>query len=535
MRFAGKTEAAFKQYVEPTLVQRSFLVSAVMSVVLTGILAGEIWTDSIQTDAPQRATLEPLNRAWSILRIILFAAVSLLCLLRVRWGFLISLNWEAVLVFLVVVALQKPILSRPSMHPYWCEIVSDSCHDVDMTDVVHLGQEIRAMFFIYGAIAGVHLFLPIRSCRGWIVDVIGVGEYSVCALLAANRGTYILPLSEAIITLIPLPVVVMFAYTGGRWNEKHTRGDWLAQGKLLEHQDHFKQQHLGMSRILSRLCDSLVHLGPDFEICQPCPQLGALLFRGETVGRNFCDFIASEPLKALFTCQLHSEGSEEERTTVEADTCTVGMMNLGLLDSKGETVNVYAHHACFHLSDGRPQHLVGLVETGDRPAPLPLCAPLNPLPLPELPGELCMTIESNDEGEFLITSVKPGMRSLLGEVSEGDRATTICDEQNRHRFIGWLQDSCNKASDTADLQSSTHHRMSVKGSLPHGEGILYQARVSGTFEIVEDGYKAILSFSPPFQPSSQSSRSSRSARSGGSSRSGRSGRGSVRSRRLATL
>jgi len=533
MRFAGKTEAAFKQYVEPTLVQRSFLVSAVMSVVLTGILAGEIWTDSIQTDAPQRATLEPLNRAWSILRIILFAAVSLLCLLRVRWGFLISLNWEAVLVFLVVVALQKPILSRPSMHPYWCEIVSDSCHDVDMTDVVHLGQEIRAMFFIYGAIAGVHLFLPIRSCRGWIVDVIGVGEYSVCALLAANRGTYILPLSEAIITLIPLPVVVMFAYTGGRWNEKHTRGDWLAQGKLLEHQDHFKQQHLGMSRILSRLCDSLVHLGPDFEICQPCPQLGALLFRGETVGRNFCDFIASEPLKARFTRELRE--SAEERSSAEADECTVGMMNLSLLDSNGKIVKVYAHHAYFHLSDGRTQYMLGLIETGDRPAPLSQGAPLNPLPLPELPGELCMSVESNNEGDFVITSMKPGMRSLLTEASEGGLAHSICDMKDRDQFLGWLQNSCNKASSTASQRVSTCHRMSVKVSPPHGEAILYRARVSGTFESAEGGYKATLRLSPPCQPSTRSSRSPRSPRSSRSGTSGRSGRGTTRSRRVLQL
>lgn len=480
--------------------------------------------------------LRSVSLVWEIAQMALFASVSLLCMLRTRLASLRGFDWEAFTIAVILLVLQFPILNRPSMCHSWRTFGgSFDCSGVDLTEAGVLGTELRALGFMTVLMTAVHLFLPIRSCRVWLMDVIATCEYAACAVAAAQQGHYFLPTSELISVMGPLAGLVLFAYLGGRFAETHNRANWLTQGKLLEQQLHLDQQQLAMSRILSRLCDSLVHLGSAFQILQPCPQLDALLFRHKSVGRNFCDFIASESSKELFSNQLCNPVSGT--VSVDVDGGLTGMMNLSLSDSNGQVVKVYAHHACFHASDGTTQYLLGLIETGERPAPIPEPeAPPVPhsMALPELSGELGMTVETNEDGEFVITDMKPGMNSLFSEVSEGDSLDTICDEKDQRRLLAWMQHNCNAATEAGLPKSAMLNCLNITARPRHGDSVLYIAKVIGTFRHDdEERDVVVLKFCAPDQAGSRRSRS-QSASSRSQSRSSRSMSRSSRSMSLSS-
>jgi len=202
---------------------------------------------------------------------------------------------------------------------------------------------------------GVCLLVPVRSHLAWIVPTVGLISFSIVSFAAASPFPAQLPTLFSY--LFHLLGIVML---GGFRNEMHTREKWLALRNLKKQKCLSEKQHEGFSHLLKRLCDCLLHLGPDFEILEPSPNLTAMLFLADgkrLQGNCFCDYLASEEDQARFVAAMGRGSSEEE---------PAGILPVHLKDAQSREVQVHAYYTCFHDEDGSPYYLVGIVEAGGR-------------------------------------------------------------------------------------------------------------------------------------------------------------------------
>lgn len=406
-----------------------------------------------------------------------------------------------------------------------CKTFSDSCAvNIDLTDGTHMSHEILSLLFIDMSLTATHLFMPIRSCRVWALDVFITLEYCLTTLVASRLGCYALEMSETITVVTPLVILVVFAFAGGKANEKRMRSNWLAHSKLQEQEGYLQHQHAATARILSRLCDSLVHLGHDFRIRMPCPQLDALLFRQQTCDTNFCDFIASQSDSEMFANALRSISINDEgegQNHAEA-----GMVHVSLRDSFGKVVRMHAHHACFHTANGEPRYLLGLVESGEERLP-PLITDEYcsfPVPLPQLQTDLQMIVELDEADELVVSSQSPSMRTLFGELPDETKLSVICREDKYESFKGWLQNGFNHVMHHGAAHNALlFERMSFLARPVNSGMIEYEADISGCFENDDVLFVSLTLHPCRVRTQSSSSRSSegsssRKCRSTGSAR-----------------
>jgi len=149
-----------------------------------------------------------------------------------------------------------------------------------------------------------------------------------------------------------------FSVFGGYRNESHIRNEWLGQRKIEKTTDVSEKQRQAFSHLLNRMCDCLLHLGSDFEITNPCPNLAAMLFRtnGKPLqGSRFCDCLASEDDCERFVAALRSDISQAESS---------GIVPLHLRDAHSREVPVHIYYTSFYDQDGSPYHIIGVVESG---------------------------------------------------------------------------------------------------------------------------------------------------------------------------
>jgi len=502
LRFADRSaEAAFKRDLEPVLATYTgimgfglFVFTGAFFVVLMG---GD---EPIQWDnvGPRMFRIYGMLAEGTM-----FGLFSLLCLLRVRCGFLRVLDWEAVVICMMVAVAQQPILCRPSVYSMICRPVFGTCAAVDMADGYHLGMEMNGPLIVDMVITAAHLSLPIRSCRVWVVDVAVLLEYFVVTLYAARSGHYILAPGDCLQLFGLMAILAGFAFAGGRRNEKHVRSDWKARGTVVKQQHQLDQQHSAMARILSRLCDSLVHLGADLTIVEPCPSLGALLFGRQTLGKNFCDFMALESEQPVLIDELRKTSAAS--SAAEPD---VGMLHVSLLDSFKKTVRVHVHHACFWASNGEVQYLLGLVESGERQSPPSETARTQPQPvaLPELSAKLEVVLARGDGDVFTVVSICAELRSLLGDGLEGGPLDALLHSKDLEKFLQWLRERLDAARAGAWSESAAYGTVTL---LTRGDysALMYQAKVSGNFRA--DGGRVLLRVKPPKHVDSGSRRSDR--------------------------
>eukprot|EP00413_Alexandrium_margalefii_P012700 CAMPEP_0204531972 /NCGR_PEP_ID=MMETSP0661-20131031/11467_1 /ASSEMBLY_ACC=CAM_ASM_000606 /TAXON_ID=109239 /ORGANISM="Alexandrium margalefi, Strain AMGDE01CS-322" /LENGTH=512 /DNA_ID=CAMNT_0051538171 /DNA_START=365 /DNA_END=1903 /DNA_ORIENTATION=- len=369
---------------------------------------------------------------------------------------------------------------------------------MDPRDASNIFNEIIGMLTIDVSLTVAHVFFPIRSCRLWVLSVALTIQHFLITCTLARSGYHFLTMDECNSIFFVLLVLALFAFLGGWRNEKRCRSDWLAQRALVKQQGHLDQQAAAMARILGRLCDSLVRLGPDLQILGPGSSLEALLFRQSLAGRSFCDLLASDSEQLVGALR----GSSAESVTEEE--WDGGMLHIILKDSHGQLVKVYAHHACFHAADGEVQYLLGLVEIEERQyIPSDVLPVAKPIPFPELSGAQEMSLRETSEGTLVIASMSSDLLSLLGS-REGELPETVCHSRDRTMFSAWLQEGLRSAdagrADAGVQQAFRKYGMLCLVSEPDNcNAIAYQAKVSGRFALRDESWVVTLRVQPPQQ------------------------------------
>jgi len=252
------------------------------------------------------------------------------------------------------------------------------------------------------------LFMPIRSHLMWVLPTVGICMFSLVTLLAS--APYPPNLPELLLYLCTLSGFSVFA---GYRNESHIRKEWLAERQVVKQTDFSDKQRNAFSRLLNRLCDCLLHLGPNLEIMEPCPSLATTLFlaNGTSLqGNSFCDYIASVVDRDRFV-EAMGRGSSKENPA--------GVLPLHLRDAQSREVQVHVYYTSFHGQDDAPYHVIGITEAGA------LENNANPVEEPgvcrsgsaAIKGARSVSFESSDgtfENELSLESVSG---SDLGEIS----------------------------------------------------------------------------------------------------------------------
>jgi len=196
--------------------------------------------------------------------------------------------------------------------------------------------------------------LPIRSHVQWVFPAVGICMF--CAVTIATSS----PCPQSFPLLLFLVCAASgYALLGGCRNDSHLRMEWMAQRQIMKQSSISEKQRQGFLHLLNGLCDCLLHLGPNLEIMEPCPNLAAMLFLldGKALeGSNFCDFIASEEDRSLFIGAMGSETSEEDPARI---------LPLHLRDSHNRGVQVHVYHASFHDQNDSRYHIIGIAEAAD--------------------------------------------------------------------------------------------------------------------------------------------------------------------------
>jgi len=196
--------------------------------------------------------------------------------------------------------------------------------------------------------------MPIRAHLTWVVPTWGVSMF--CFVTWATSTPHLGALPSLLGALCCVNGLAVF---GALKNDSHLRKEWLAQRQIEKQKDLSEKQRQGFSHILHRMCDCLLHLGRDFEITEPSPNLAAMLFLADETrlqDKCFCDFLASVDDHTRFVAAVGKGVSDEE---------PAGTIPLHLRDTQGRHVQVHAHFTCFDALDGTPNYIVGIVEAGE--------------------------------------------------------------------------------------------------------------------------------------------------------------------------
>jgi len=298
------------------------------------------------------------------------------------------------------------------------------------------------------------LLIPLRSHLSWAVHICGLGCFGAASLALGSPFPTGFPR-----LLLLIAYVGVTNWVGGFRIERHLRERWFAQRQVEKQKDLINKQHQAFSHLLNRLCDCLLHLGPDFKILKPNRNLNAMLFLGDEKtlqGCSFCDYLASNEDTDHFVAAMESGTSEDD---------LAGIIPLHLRDSQGREVLVHAYYSCFHDQEGSPYYVVGIVEAGEPTARGFLrnshmtsgqasCIPDNhvsdnadsesELPLESVSGdelgEVSVTVEVNRS--FNIISCTPGFTALSGPA--GDRAPLADWVVDSWKFTRLIQSRVNQ-------------------------------------------------------------------------------------------
>jgi len=197
--------------------------------------------------------------------------------------------------------------------------------------------------------------MPIRLHVLWVLPTC-----STCMLCAAIYITSTQYPGNLLIRFFFLSCVNGFSVFAGFRNESHLRKEWLAQRTIEKQISISEKQKHAFNHLLDRLCDCLVHLGPNLTIMEPCPRLAAMLFlpSGRAfLGSHFCDCISAKEDQDRF-CIAMSQG------TSDAD--PAGILSLHLKDSQNQEVQVHIYYTAFNDQDDSRCHIIGIVEAGAR-------------------------------------------------------------------------------------------------------------------------------------------------------------------------
>mmetsp|Transcript_119454 Transcript_119454/g.266622 ORF Transcript_119454/g.266622 Transcript_119454/m.266622 type:complete len:540 (+) Transcript_119454:2-1621(+) len=341
-RFPACQEHEFRKSLEPSFVIPIYAGSL-------GAIASCLWT---QYHSASNYDAEWLPKSLQLFMIAKDACIVILSLfmltiftLRRRWRLcLVDLE----LLVVVVGAIGLPIICCGSA---WYAALLFGEDPFDIFGIEVGASETLVLMTIILATTVSCLVVPIRSHVSWFLPMWGICVFSVVTCATAS------PHPHSLHTLMfYLCVMSCMSILGGFRNESHLRKEWLAQRNLEKQADISEKQKQGFSHLLCRLCDCLLHLGPNLEILEPCPNLEAMLFRTKSiVDSNFCDYLASRGDHDLFVAAMGRDDSEVESS---------GILPLHMRDSNCHEVQVHAYYTSFRDQDGTPYHIIGIVEAG---------------------------------------------------------------------------------------------------------------------------------------------------------------------------
>eukprot|EP00401_Gymnodinium_catenatum_P068427 CAMPEP_0117547980 /NCGR_PEP_ID=MMETSP0784-20121206/47415_1 /TAXON_ID=39447 /ORGANISM="" /LENGTH=172 /DNA_ID=CAMNT_0005344925 /DNA_START=27 /DNA_END=541 /DNA_ORIENTATION=- len=157
------------------------------------------------------------------------------------------------------------------------------------------------------------------------------------------------------------------------------------------------------------MCDCLLHLGPDLEIVEPCPNLAAMLFHtsgASLQGSIFCDYIAPGVDQDRFIDAMRESTSREDST---------GVLPLCLRDARSRKVQAHVHYTFFHCQDDSPYHVIAITESG---AWENVAAPVEELgESAAMQSARSVSSESSDETSERELTLESVSGSDLGEIS----------------------------------------------------------------------------------------------------------------------
>eukprot|EP00928_Gymnodinium_smaydae_P036276 TRINITY_DN25377_c0_g1_i1.p1 TRINITY_DN25377_c0_g1~~TRINITY_DN25377_c0_g1_i1.p1 ORF type:complete len:630 (+),score=126.72 TRINITY_DN25377_c0_g1_i1:110-1999(+) len=216
------------------------------------------------------------------------------------------------------------------------------------------------------------LLSPIRTCFLWVLCFFMCMPYIVLSVMFITLDQH--KLTDAILVVN----LSMFAYVGAWRHEKSLRRTFLdlhsSDAKLKQSEERLQNERLRRSkaerRVLSSMCDAIVHLDSEHKLASPCPKLAGLLLRHGSVstgeGASFVDHLA-EGERERFEEFLRKEAQLVQEQTVEdaeGDDDIGHVYHSSLRDVNGTRVPVHLHCSCFVDHDDNVRHTIGVVEVG---------------------------------------------------------------------------------------------------------------------------------------------------------------------------
>jgi len=287
--------------------------------------------------------------------------------------------------------------------------------------------------------------VPLRSHLQCVLAMVGIIIFCAATFAASSPYPQNVPL-----LLYLLCCSSGLSLLGGFRKDSHLRKEWLAQRQIEKQSSISEKQKQGFLHLLNSFCDCLVHLGPNLEIIEPCPNLAAMLFLidGKALeGSHFCDFIACEEDRDLFRVAMGNETSGDE---------LAGIVPLHLRDSQSREVQVHVYHTSFYDRDDSRYHIIGIAEAG---AWRDVAEPVEEMGLQHrgsttMERASSVSAGSGTEASESKTTLEPVAGSDLGEISVtfDDTAgctilrctpgfTGLCGPiDDGAKLVGWMRD-----------------------------------------------------------------------------------------------
>lgn len=446
-------ETNFKQSLQTKVALAGFIMSITT---ILSLLAGStlVVGEVMREDFPFRFSDVTRNVMcfWLMGVFVLASMLLSVTAATLKGGMFQTWNWELIILFYVTVIA----MSVPWVDPWrLAQLFGEDPTKVWAFDT--RGYVTTEALILDSSVTFLCLFVPIRTCWCWLAPVFILLSYGVVTLLVGSQfpesaGTH----------ACALVVLSYGALHGQFWNEVNNRHKFVFKTQVRRQEELLLRQYLGVSRILTRLCDCMVKLGPDFQIMEPSKQLAALLLSSgirQLEGRSFSDYMSSDEDWQRFVAALQervwdSDGGEES--------LDVGMILVHLRDSRGKEFAAHIHHTCFHDLDNTRHYLVGILEKEERGIPGNDVF-RNPVAL-EKPIQYSSTEESEvSSGQYSLVPLDvtapaeevsawvdlgrtglpvfkftPGFTLLTGPSQFGIKLLDMCTQPTR--LIKWLQD-----------------------------------------------------------------------------------------------
>ena len=310
-----------------------------------------------RTDYPfQWDSSDPRTQYYSIRAGQLLVTCAGLVIFSLRWrsGCFAGLNIELMSVGFVALAIVTTSLSSSWHVPTQFGMDPEYIWGLDVRS-----SEFLVVLVIDVLMIAVCLFVPMRTCALWVLNVVAVVAFAAMVIFCGSAFPHSFPQCMLLHTSL-----CIFSFVGAHRNEQIAREKWKAQKQVDQQQEELCRREDAATHLLSNFCDCVVHIGPapDFQVLEPSPRLAALLLHSDgnmLRGRNFRDFVAFEEeydrlvLKMQGPSNVHGLGP---------------MMNTHLKDHAGRTFAVSVSYASFRSGDVTDHFLLGINENQERPA-----------------------------------------------------------------------------------------------------------------------------------------------------------------------